>query len=70
MFISDFLRDLRKITSLQEAALLEAKMFPNVKKRITLDELLIKYNELMVENEQLKINLGQSKKCKCGKCVL
>jgi hypothetical protein len=52
------------------AALLEAKMFPNVKQRITLDELLIKYNALMVENEQLKIKLGQSKKCKCGKCVL
>ena len=52
-----------------KAALLEAKMFPNVKKRITLDELLIKYNALMVENEQLKIKLGQSKKCKCGKCV-
>ena len=53
-----------------KAVLLEAKMFPNVKKRITLDELLIKYNALMVENEQLKIKLGESKTCKCGKCVL
>ena len=51
------------------AALLEAKMFPNVKKRITLDELLVKYNALMLENEQLKSKLVESKKCKCGKCV-
>jgi hypothetical protein len=65
-----FFKGFEKNYFFARAALLEAKMFPNVKKRITLDELLIKYNELMVENEQLKINLGQSKKCKCGKCVL
>lgn len=49
-----------------KGAFLEAEMFPHKDKRLTMDELIIKYNELIVEVDQLRAELEQSKTCSCG----
>lgn len=64
-FIPDFESNYKFI----RATLLEMKLFPEVKKRLTLDELLVKYNELLLENSQLRGTLETQKTCKCGKFI-
>ena len=52
-----------------KGAFLEGQMFPHRDKRMTMDELIIKYNELIVEVDALRGQLEESKKCSCGQCV-
>lgn len=52
-----------------KASFIELKMYPDVKKRMSLDELLIKYNDLLVKYDELSAKFEQSKNCECGKCV-
>ena len=52
-----------------KGAFLEGQMFPHRDKRLTMDELIIKYNELIVEVDALREKLEQAKKCSCGQCV-
>ena len=52
-----------------KGAFLEGQMFPHRDKRMTMDELIIKYNELIVEVDSLREKLEQSKTCSCGQCV-
>lgn len=49
-----------------KGAFLEGEMFPHKDKRMTMDELIIKYNELIVEVDHLRAELEQSKTCSCG----
>lgn len=52
-----------------KGAFLEAEMFPHRDKRMTMDELIVKYNELIVEVDSLREKLEQSKTCSCGQCL-
>ena len=52
-----------------KGAYLEGEMFPDRKKRLTMDELIFKYNELIVLVDKLRAELEQSKTCSCGQCV-
>ena len=53
-----------------KAAFIESKTFPQVEKRLSLDELLIKYNELLIKYDELSVKFEQLKGCDCGKCIL
>ena len=52
-----------------KGAFLENEMFPHRDKRMTMDELIIKYNQLIIEVDSLRGKLEQCKNCSCGQCV-